>query len=222
MIPTRLRALKGDNILEKFNGLVAYVDSQKALSTDNRVQINETSNGTNITLLPEFSALNFAYPLKINLLSDKLYTVSEGYVNNESPKIKTGNTPQLVDILHEGKNKGLIKPSIPPKGPDEQWLFCVVILQDTTGPASLDRINAIYIDCLNSQEIHEQEIIIPDMVLGGPHPARAIDGLNGKREFYVPLAFMNADRVLHQFTMHNVYLRPYKVGTQHRVVFWPA
>jgi hypothetical protein len=221
MIPTNLQAKAGDKILDKFRALVAYIDTQKILSSDDRIQINETGNGTNITLLPNAAPLNFAYPLKINLLSDKQYFVSEGYVNNGSPKIKTANTPSLQDILTEGKNRGIIKYSIPPRGKLEQWLFCVVFLQETT-QAGVDFFTAVYIDCLNSQEIETQAINLSEIVLGGPYAPRPIDDQKGKREFYVPLAFMRADRVLHQFTMHNVYLRPYKVGAQHRVVFWPA
>jgi len=221
MIPTRLRALKGDNILEKFNGLVAYVDSQKALSTDNRVQINETSNGTNITLLPEFSALNFAYPLKISLLSKKDYRVSEGFVNNATPLIKTGNTPKSLRNILDKNGIGLVEDSSPSRGITEKWLFCVVFLQKS-GAEAIGTFEAVYIDCLNSQQVQDQKIEIKNLVFGGPHSPREIDTFTGQREFYVPLAFMRADRVLHQFTMHNVYLRPYKVGTQHRVVFWPA
>jgi hypothetical protein len=52
MIPANLKAKAGDKILDKFRALVAYIDTQKILSTDDRVQINETGNGTNITLLP--------------------------------------------------------------------------------------------------------------------------------------------------------------------------
>ena len=221
MIPANLKAKAGDKILDKFRALVAYIDTQKILSTDDRVQINETGNGTNITLLPNPEFLNFSYPLKINLLSNTQYRVSEGYVNNQSPKIRTKNSPVLHDILNLEKGIGFIANSNPPKGNSEIWLFCVVFL-DSASPDYPTKIEVSYIDCLNSQQLQDQKIKIEELVLGAPHPPRPVDQYNGLREFYVPLAFMRADRVLHQFTMHNVYLRPYKVGVQHRVVFWPA
>lgn len=217
MIPANLKAKAGDKILEKFRALVAYIDTQKALSVDDRVLINETGNGTNITLLPNPTTLNFTYPLKILLLSDNQYRVSEGYVNNVSPYIRTRNSPILQDILDNEKGIGFIANSSPPRGIIEMWLFCVVFLQ---GKGSDFR--AVYIDCLNAQQMREQKIIIEELVLGSPHRPRAIDKAIGLREFYVPLAFMRADRVLHQFTMHNVSLRPYNAGLAHRVVFWPA
>jgi len=221
MIPANLKAKAGDKILDKFRALVAYIDTQKILSTDDRVQINETGNGTNITLLPQIGSVSFTYPLKITLLSDKEYQVSEGYVNNEIAKIKTKNRPQIQSILEEGKNRGIIEKNPDSMGAFSMWLFCVVFLQDNAANGTTS-FTAVYIDCLNSAEMLKQGIILSELVLGGPHPPREIDSLKGKREFYVPLAYMRADRILHQFTMHNVYLRPYKVGAQHRVVFWPA
>ena len=221
MIPTNLRAKAGDKILEKFRALVAYIDAQKVLSVDDRVQINETGNGTNITLLPNPTSLNFAYPLKISLLSNTQYRVSEGYVNNVSPKIKTKNSPSLKDILDIEKGIGVIANSKPSRGITEIWLFCVVFLQGGA-VGEPGEFNAVYIDCLNAQQLEDQNIKIKELVLGAPHRPRAIDDADGKREFYVPLAFMKTDRVLHQFTMHNVYLRPYNAGPAHRVVFWPA
>jgi len=221
MIPANLKAKAGDKILEKFRALVAHIDTQKALSVDDRVQINETGNGTNITLLPNSTSLNFTYPLKINLLSNTQYRVSEGYVNNQLPKIRTKNNPILQDILDIEKGIGFIANSNPPRGINEKWLFCVVFLA-SGGPDDPTGIVITYIDCLNAQQIEDQKIKMEDLVLGAPYAPRAVDKSVGLREFYVPLAFMRADRVLHQFTMHNVYLRPYKVGIQHRVVFWPA
>jgi hypothetical protein len=221
MIPANLRAKAGDKILEKFRALVSYIDAQKVLSVDSRVLINETGNGTNIPLLPQIGSASFTYPLKITLLSDKEYQVSEGYVNNELPKIKTKNKPKLQGILTDEKNRGIIEKNQDSSGALSMWLFCVVFLQDE-GADGTTSFTAIYIDCLNYDEMLKQGINLPELVLGGSHAPREIDNLKGKREFYVPLAFMRADRILHQFTMHNVYLRPYNVGTQKRVSFWPA
>jgi hypothetical protein len=217
MIPNDLLAQPGDKILGKFKKLVAYIDAQKALSTDERVQINETPNGTQIMLLPKGGNLSFEHPFKIKLEGRNAFRVSEGYVNNKLPLIRTRgiNGKILHNILSETDGVGIIPSNL--ERPDTQWIFVCTILV-TSGNEEL----VAYIECINSELAEKQQILMEEMVLGKSHLPRNVDFFVGQREFYVPMAFMRTDRVIHNFTWHNIYYRTYKIGATNRVIFWPG
>jgi hypothetical protein len=211
MIPASLQAKPGDRILEKFRSLVSYIDAQKTLSVDERVLISESSNGTNITLLEDLTALNFSHPLKITLQKNDEYRVGEGYVNNLEPKILTIDK-KLFPITSD-EAVGFI-----PKGP-AAYLFSLTLLFKGK------QLFATYVDCMDAKIMDAQKVYFEKLVLGGQHPPRNLPGYEGDHEFYIPLAFMREDLKVRQFTMHNVYWRDYFVDPAenlHRIIFWPG
>jgi hypothetical protein len=212
MIPSDLLAVPGDKILPKYKRLLSYIDAQQLVPINERLKINLTNNGTHVTILDDNTGA-FAHPLKITLRGLDEYTVKEGYLNNteaqlitKERKLKFVTSPEAVGFIPEDKgNSGTYF-----------WVYTQLQQGDT--------IIASYIECMDSILMRDQLIVPEEFVLGGPHlpPRKVVNVPDGDREFYIPLAFMRGDRKIHQFTMHNVYLRPYKVGINHRIIFWPG
>lgn len=217
MIPNDLKAKPGDKILEKYKKLVAYIDSQKLRSVDERVQIEETGNGTNVMLRAKVRDLTFEHPLKIKLISESSYTVDEGYVNSRIPLVRTkGRKGKILHPITSSDGIGVIPKNI--NGSDMQWLFCCTFLTDQQNQPELN-----YIECLNTELMERQKIIIDDLFLGKSHIAREVDSLGKpKFEYYIPMAFMRADKIIHNFCWHNIIVRPYKIGITNRIIFFPA
>ena len=215
MIPAELKAAVGDKILPKFKKLVAYIDSQKLLGVDDRVQINETGNGTYVNLLSR--NLIFQHPLKIRLTDNYLYQVHEGYVNSEVPFFRTdGKLGKILQPLDKPKANGVIPKNIFTK--DTQWLFCYTFVTRKKNEPVVG-----YIECLNTELIDQQRIVIDQLFLGKSHVARPVDTYTDVQyEYYVPMAFMREDKIIHNFCWHNIIIRPYKIGITNRVIFYPA
>lgn len=217
MIPNDLKAKPGDKILEKYKKLVAYIDSQKLRSVDERVQIEETGNGTNVMLRSKVQNLTFEHPLKIRLISEDYYTVDEGYVNSRIPFVRTeGRKGKILHSITSPDGIGVIPKNI--NTPDIQWLFCCTFV---TNQQNQPLVN--YIECINTELLDRQDIKIGDLFLGKSHIAREVDFVvQPKFEYYIPMAFMRLDKVIHNFCWHNIIVRPYKIGITNRIIFFPA
>ena len=217
MIPNDLKAKPGDKILEKFKKLVAYIDSQKLRSVDERVQIQETGNGTNVMLRSKGENLIFDHPLKIRLINDDSYRVDEGYVNSVLPFVRTkGIRGKILRTITDNDGIGIIPKNIESK--DLLWLFSCTFVTDQA-----NRPLVAYIECINTELLNQQNIIISELYLGKSHIARPVDDVvDPKFEYYVPMAFMREDKVIHNFCWHNIIVRPYKIGITNRVIFFPA
>ena len=217
MIPNDLKAKAGDKILEKFKKLVAYIDSQKLRSVDERVQIQETGNGTNVMLLSKGGSLFFEHPLKITLIDSNFYRVNEGYVNNEVPLFRTdGKTGKVLRKIDYPGANGLIPKNIFKE--DTEWLFCYTQVNRQNNEPKVG-----YIECMNTELLDKQNIIIDQLFLGKSHFARPVDEHSDVAfEYYVPMAFMRQDKVIHNFCWHNINIRPYKIGITNRVIFFPS
>lgn len=216
MIPNELTAKPGDKILPKFKKLVAYIDSQKLVSTHPLVQINETGNGTNITLLPRKTSILYDHPFKITLEGDDAFRVSEGYVNNELPFIRTkGRNNKILHKIDDKDGVGVIPKNLLAR--DLRWLFvCTILANNKNVP------QVAYIECMNTELANKQGIILGQMVLGQSHISRKVDIYEGHHEFYVPMAFMREDKIIHNFTWHNIYARFYKIEETNRILFYPG
>ena len=217
MIPDDLKAKPGDKILDKFKKLVAYIDGQKMRSVDGRVKIHETGNGTDVMLLDKGINLVYDHPLKINLIDKESYRVDEGYVNNVVPHLRTkGRKNKIlhkIDDIEDGI--GVIPNNIGEA--DRLWLFSCTFVADQNNTGLIS-----YIECLNTGLLERQKISIDQLILGKSHFAREVDGIKGIYEYYVPMAFMREDRVIHNFCWHNINARHYKIGITNRIIFWPS
>lgn len=219
MIPNELKAKPGDNILEKFKKLVSYIDGQKLVSVDERVQIEETGNGTNVMLLSKGENLTYDHPLKIRLIGDDTYRVDEGYVNHQTPFVRTaGRKGKILHTIDEEDGIGIIPKNIRQK--DTQWLFTCTIVADPE-----NKPQVYYIECMNTELLDQQNIKLSELVLGKSHIPRPVDLFDASRikyEYYVPMAFMRTDKIIHNFCWHNINARFYKIGITNRIIFWPS
>lgn len=217
MIPNELKAKPGDKILEKFKKLVAYIDSQKLRSVDERVQIQETGNGTNVMLLSKGENIIFDHPLKIRLINEDSFRVDEGYVNHETPYVRTkGIRGKILHRINSDEGVGIIPKNIEKK--DLLWLFSCTYLT-----SKVNQTVTAYIECMNTEVLDQQKIIISELYLGKSYmPRKPLDNLKFDFEYYVPMAFMREDKVIHNFCWHNIVVRPYKIGITNRIIFFPA
>lgn len=198
MIPEEIKAVKGDKILPKFNKLVAWIDSQRLISVDDRVTTNTTPNGTYVSMVE--GPASILTPLRVIQSGDKLYGVKEGYINNKLP----------FAFLSPSSNEPIINEDGIPlflKIPKERPLFVVAV-------AEFDE-NLVFIKSFLTQ-LHGSE---PD-ILPRPLEARYDPKLKIILGF-MPLAFMRSDRFI-QFVTHNLQARAYKHNGSYRVAFWPS
>ena len=82
MIPDEIKAEKGDKILPKFKKLVAWIDSQRLISVDDRVTTNTTPNGTYVSMVE--GPPSIVTPLRV-VQSGNFFGVTEGYINGKIP-----------------------------------------------------------------------------------------------------------------------------------------
>jgi hypothetical protein len=75
---------------------------------------------------------------------------------------------------------------------------------------------------MNEELAIEQDVRLPEMILGKSKKPRNVDSYEPHHEFYIPMGFMRADRVIHNFTWHNIYARLYVVEKTNRIIFYPG
>lgn len=196
MIPDELKAEAGDKILPKFKKLVAWIDSQRLVSVDDRVLINSTPNGTHVAMVDRPPSITT--PLQVRFNGDKFFSVGEGYINGKLPKIKPSNG-QLQDIVDPD---GV--PAPPAKLPQERpILVCVLVTFTETFS-------------LKSSEIVTRK---PTEI---PRTGSADYAAKDKTtSALIPLAYMRKDNFT-QFVTHNLQVRAYLHNGSHRVIYWPA
>jgi hypothetical protein len=85
MIPSELKAEKGDKILPKFKKLVSWIESQRLVSVDDRVTISTTPNGTHVSMVDRPPSI--VTPLQLRLNGKGFFSITEGYINGKLPKI---------------------------------------------------------------------------------------------------------------------------------------
>jgi hypothetical protein len=114
MIPDEIKAEKGDKILPKFKKLVAWIDSQRLISVDDRVTTNTTPNGTYVSMVE--GPPSIVTPLRV-VQSGIFFGVTEGYINGKIP-IRENNP-----IIDE-QGTPIIKYIMPKQRPF--FVFCYV------------------------------------------------------------------------------------------------
>jgi hypothetical protein len=196
MIPNELKAESGDKILPKFKKLVAWIDSQRLISVDDRVLINATPNGQHVSMVDRPPSITT--PLQVRFSGDKFFSVGEGYINGKLPQIKPSNG-QLQDIVDPD---GV--PAPPAKLPAERpILVCALVT-----------FNEKF--TLKSSEIVCRE---PNEI---PRAGSANYATKDKTiSALIPLAYMRKDNFT-QFVTHNLQVRAYIHNGSHRVIYWPA
>jgi hypothetical protein len=196
MIPAELKAEAGDKILPKFKKLVAWIDSQRLVSVDDRVTINATPNGTHVSMVDRPPSITT--PLQVRFNGDKFFSVGEGYINGRLPQIKPSNG-QLQDIVDPD---GV--PAQPAKLPQERpIIICAQVVFDETY-----KLKSSEIVCRKPSEIPRT---------GSANYAekdRTTSGL-------IPLAYLRKNNFI-QFVTHNLQVRAYVHNGSHRVIYWPA
>lgn len=196
MIPASLKAKKGDKILPKFNELLKYIDSQGLLSTDSRVHINTTPNGSLVSM--SSGPPSIVTPLQVRLSGTQFFSVGEGYINGKLPKIKPSNG-ELQDIVDPD---GV--PAPPAKLPETRpTLICAKVIFDKDFK-------------LKSSEIvyEDPKKIIRSGSANYSTENKEITGL-------IPLAFLRKDRFI-QFVSHNIQVRAFLHNGSYRVIYWPT
>ena len=196
MIPASLKAKRGDKILPKFNELLQYIDSQRLLSVDSRVNINTTPNGSLVSMIS--GPPSIATPLQVRLSGTKFFSVGEGYINGKLPQIKPANG-QLQDIVDPD---GI--PAPPAKLPETRpILVCAKIIFD------------------NEYRLKSSEIVteIPSKIprSGSADYAAAEKTITG----LIPIAYLRSNNFI-QFVTHNIQVRAFIHNGSHRVIYWPA
>jgi len=193
MIPDEIKAVKGDKILPKFKKLVAWIDSQRLISVDDRVTTNTTPNGTYVSMVE--GPPSILTPLRVILSGTKNYGVTEGYINGKLPEAFT-NVP-IVD--KEGVPE--LRKEIPEKKPF--FVFATVEFNENFSYRrsfiSADPVDNFNSAALAAKYFPESKTIQAD----------------------IPLAFMRSDRFI-QFVTHNLQVRAYKHNGSYRVIYWPA
>lgn len=196
MIPDELKADKGDKILPKFKKLVAWIDSQRLISVDDRVLINTTANGTHVSMVDRPPSITT--PLQVRRSGDKFFSVGEGYINGKLPKIQP-SSGALQDIVDPD---GVSAP--PAKLPQERpIIICALITFTETYTLK------------SSQIVWEKPDKIPRT--GSANYAVADKTISG----LIPLAYLRKDNFT-QFVTHNLQVRAYLHNGSHRVIYWPA
>jgi hypothetical protein len=196
MIPEELKAASGDKILPKFKKLVAWIDSQRLVSVDDRVLINSTPNGSLVSMVDRPPTIST--PLQVRFNGTKFFSISEGYINGKLPQIKP-STGQLQDIVDPD---GV--PAPPAKLPQERpILVCALVIFTQTFT-------------LKSSEIVWRK---PDDIprTGSANYAAKDKTISG----LIPLAYLRKNNFI-QFITHNLQVRAYVHNGSHRVIYWPA
>jgi hypothetical protein len=196
MIPAEIQAKSGEKILPKFRKLVAWIDSQRLVSVDDRVTINTTPNGTHVSMVDRPPTI--VTPLSVRPNGTKFFSVGEGYINGKLPKIQPSNAALQEIVDPDGV------PAPPAKLPEYRPIvICVKVVFDKTFK-------------LESSEIVHKEP--KDILRGGSadysSADKTITGL-------IPLAFMRSNRFV-QFVLHNLQVRAYLHNGSYRVIYWPA
>lgn len=196
MIPYDLKAAKGDKILPKFTKLVAHIDALRMLSTDPRVTINYTSNGTFVHMVNRPPSI--ITPFQVRLSGTKFYSVGEGYINGKLPQIK----PSQGDLQDIVDPDGI--PAPPAKlTEDRPILVCAQVT-------------------FNAEFVFKSAEIVLRKQADVPRAGSADFAEKDKTtSALIPLAFMRSNRFI-QFVTHNLQVRSYLHNGSRRVLYWPA
>jgi hypothetical protein len=196
MIPEELKAVSGDKILPKFKKLVAWIDSQRLVSVDDRILINSTPNGSLVSMVDRPPTIST--PLQVRFNGDKFFSVGEGYINGKLPQIKP-STGQLQDIVDPD---GV--PAPPAKLPQERpILVCALVTFTETFTLK------------SSEIVYRKPSEIPRT--GSANYATTDKTISG----LIPLAYLRGNNFI-QFVTHNLQVRAYLHNGSHRVIYWPA
>jgi len=196
MIPEELKAVSGDKILPKFKKLVAWIDSQRLVSVDDRILINSTPNGSLVSMVDRPPTIST--PLQVRFNGDKFFSVGEGYINGKLPQIKP-STGQLQDIVD---SDGV--PAPPAKLPQERpILVCALVTFTETFTLK------------SSEIVYRKPSEIPRT--GSANYATTDKTISG----LIPLAYLRGNNFI-QFVTHNLQVRAYLHNGSHRVIYWPA
>ena len=195
-IPNELLASPGDSMRQKYNQLLAWIDSQKLISQDYRVIINQTHNGQDVVLNQPQPSI--ATPLYVGQSGKDGFIVSEGYVNGRLPVIlnKQGQEEPLVD------SDGL--PHKPAKLPTDRPILVVAEVTFTDSLA----LEKVLITTKKPNEL---------LRTGAANYSTGTGKITG----HIPLAF-NRGSLFIQFTLHNLQARAYLNEGQRRVIYWPS
>jgi len=196
MIPDELKADKGDKILPKFKKLVAWIDSQRLISVDDRVLINTTPNGSLVSMVEQPPSI--FTPLQVRFNGDKFFSVGEGYINGKLPQIKP-SSGALQDIVDPD---GI--PAPPSKLPQERpIMICAQVVFDEAYRLK------------SSEIVWKKPAEIPRT--GSANYAAKDKTTTG----LIPLAYLRANKLV-QFVTHDLQVRAYVHNGSHRVIYWPA
>ena len=196
MIPDELKADQGDKILPKFRKLVAWIDSQRLVSVDDRLTINATPNGQHVSMVDRPPSI--VTPLQVRLGGSNFFSVGEGYINGKLPQIKP-STGQLQDIVDPD---GV--PAPPAKLPQERPIIvCALVIFDEAYKLKSSEI--VWRKPSEIPRTSSADYEIKDKTTSG----------------LIPLAYMRKDNFI-QFVTHNLQVRAYLHNGSHRVIYWPA
>ena len=197
MIPAELLARPGDSIREKYKRLAEWIDAQKLKSSDHRVYVSQTGDGQTVRMVQDAPII--LTPLKVSLVANRYYRVSEGYINGRLPMIQpaNGNLQSIVNedgVLHH-----------PARLPTDRPILVVAEVK-FKGDLSLDTVTIT--------------TKLPKKLLRTGTANYSSAG-SGSITGHIPLAFLRKNAFI-QFTLHNLQVRAYRDGSRPRVIYWPA
>lgn len=196
-----LLARPGDNIREKYQRLLRHIESQRLVSTDDRVHVAATANGQHVTLTQRGPSI--PTPLQVSQVGADAFVVSEGYINGRLPRIATimdGEQP-LVD------EDGV--PHTPARLPADRPIVVAAEVRFTIlGARLVTPLDGVKIITLQPERL---------LRTGSADYAASEQGpVVG----HIPLAYSRGGRFI-QFVTHNLQARAYLRG-RWRVIYWPA
>lgn len=194
MISEALKASPGDNILRKYRQLADAIETQRMVSLDDRIQVNQTPNGQHVTLTQR--APSIVIPLQVRASGAESFSVAEGYINGRLPLVVTRSGREVPLVDEDGM------PHAAARLPKDRPLVVVaeVVFQEDL---SLDKI---VIKTKRPRELKRTGVAeVSNKSLIG----------------HIPLAFLRRN-VFTQFTLHNLQVRAYRNGPTARILYWPA
>lgn len=197
MIPNSLLASPGDNVLNKYNQLLSWINQQKIISNDENIQITQTSSGQRAHFIGK--KLSLITPLFVSQIGPKTYRVGEGYVNGRLPTI----------LPEKGEEQPLVDPDGALHAPapfPENKPFLVVVEITFTGSYGLKSVK------ITTKQPSE---------LLRTGTANYVAAKEVQIIGHIPLAFYRKNRFI-QFVSHNLQARSYNDNGISRVLYWPS
>ena len=215
MLPDELRAKPGDNILEKFNALAEYLETQRLRAADESILVSPTPHGAMVTKIDTPPAIPI--PLTVRFATPTSFVVGEGYINGLVPRGKDVTTGQLKDCFDPLTGQVQARISMPREPMPVYFFVCMRYTNLLRFLGGQMEVKAFHID-----QIRDELGGLEQVFLGRTYPSTSPSKQGDDVEAYIPLAFTRGLRPI-QFCRHNLLARMYQPAgfeSLRKFVFW--